>query len=98
MTVFELAERIRSVRDDLRRIPTRVLRDQAVVEFASDKAAELDRIALDLLNSLDARTREVRGEGAPMRAPAAGEVVVDGRVITVETLFKKQVRAETAAL
>lgn len=93
MTVHQLAERIRAVRDALRRIPTPVLRDQAIVEWASERAHELDGIANALTKSLDARNREVRAG-----AGFSGSVVVDGRRVTAETLFRQRALLETASL
>lgn len=93
MKAFELAERLRAARDRLRRVPSHVLRNQTIIEFLSDEAAELDAIANDLVRSTDVRCREVRAQ-----AETAGQVVIDGKVITVETLFRKRTQAETPAL
>lgn len=90
MKVHEIAAEGRSIAARMRRAHGAEIRDQNAVEFLSERAGEIEKLMNQLAASLDARQAEIRlGQQAWPKGRPGRILAEDGRVITVESLFRK---------
>lgn len=88
MNLAEIAAELRTVADRMRRAHSAEMRDQGAVEYLSERAGEIARLANRLTESEDARRAEVRA-GLPRKSGGGVHIACDGRVITRDTLFRR---------